>query len=168
MSRKPAETVTLNEFAADWGVTVRTVTNWIAEGMPHRAGGKGQRRVVRSEANAWVREREREAAEAESDAPADLAEAERRYQLARAEKVELEVRRARGELVTVEEAAAPVEAMLAQLRAQMVTIPQRWAPTLLACKALPEITGKLDGLVAELMTTLAADDDDPTETEEAA
>lgn len=58
MSRKAAKTVHLQEFADDHGVTVRTVTNWIAEGMPHR-NVRGERRVVRAEGNAWRLDRER-------------------------------------------------------------------------------------------------------------
>ncbi len=61
MARKAAKTVHLQEFADDHGVTVRTVTNWIAAGMPHRTY-RGERRVVRSEANAWRLARERERA----------------------------------------------------------------------------------------------------------
>lgn len=61
MARKAAHTVHLQEFADDHGVTVRTVTNWIAEGMPYRTH-RGERRVVRSEANAWRIDRERERA----------------------------------------------------------------------------------------------------------
>lgn len=54
---KAAKSVHLQEFADDHGVTVRTVTNWIAEGMPHRTV-RGERRVVRREANVWRIERE--------------------------------------------------------------------------------------------------------------
>lgn len=56
---KPAASIALNEFADDHGVTVRTVTNWLAAGMPHRTV-RGERRVVRVEANRWLRERDRE------------------------------------------------------------------------------------------------------------
>jgi len=57
-------TVSLSEFADDHGVTLRAVQKWIAEGMPHRNGG-GERRVVRRDANRWLREREREQAKSE-------------------------------------------------------------------------------------------------------
>lgn len=150
--RKPAETVSLSAFASDWGVTVRTVTNWLAEGMPCRTVD-GQRRVVRSEANAWVRAKA--ADEAAPDEPENLAAAQLRYEAARAEKVELEVRRARGELVTVDDATKAVEAMLEQLRSQLQTLPQRWAPGVLGCKSLAEVTAKLDQAVTEAMTSLS-------------
>lgn len=55
---KAAKTVHLQEFADDHGVTIRTVTNWLAEGMPHRTL-RGERRVVRKEGNAWLIERAR-------------------------------------------------------------------------------------------------------------
>lgn len=53
---KAAPTIHLQEFADDHGVTIRSVTNWLAEGMPHRTY-RGERRVVRKDANAWVVER---------------------------------------------------------------------------------------------------------------
>lgn len=58
---KAAKTIHLQEFADDHGVTIRTVTNWIADGMPYRTV-RGERRVVRSEANVWRIERERQRA----------------------------------------------------------------------------------------------------------
>ena len=146
------ETVALSQFAKDWGVTIRTVQNWITDGMPHRTVD-GERRVVRSDANAWVRARAEEAAQ--PDAPEDIAAAQLRYESARAEKLELEVRRARGELVTVDEAAGAVEAKLAALRSQLTTFPQRLAPVVLGCKTLAEVTAKLDQAMAEAMTSIS-------------
>jgi len=58
---KAAKTIHLQEFADDHGVTIRTVTNWIAEGMPYRTV-RGERRVVRAEANPWRIDRERQRA----------------------------------------------------------------------------------------------------------
>jgi phage terminase Nu1 subunit (DNA packaging protein) len=54
---KAAPDVSLEDFADDHGVTVRTVTNWINEGMPHRDKPRLGRRVVRRQANAWLLER---------------------------------------------------------------------------------------------------------------
>lgn len=64
---KAATTTHLADFADDHGVTIRTVTNWLADGMPYR-NVRGERRVVRREANAWLLDRaKRKAAERERD-----------------------------------------------------------------------------------------------------
>lgn len=150
--RKPSPTVSLSEFAADWGVTVRTVTNWLAAGMPCRTVD-GKRTVVRSEANAWVREQA--AAEEAAKDPANEAEAKARKLAAEARLAELELAAKEGTMVTVEDAAQAVEAKLEGLRSSLVTLPQRIAPVVLGCKTLAEVTAKLDAAVAEAMTSIA-------------
>lgn len=84
------ETVSVAQFAKDWGVTPRRVQQWIQEGMPHRMRGNGAATIVRHEANAWLLEREEKKGRVEEDrakirrlrAEADLKEAEARERLA--------------------------------------------------------------------------------------
>ena len=87
--------------------------------------------------------------------PESLSEAEQRYESARAEKLELDVERMRGNLVTVDEATKAMEEKLALLRSALVTLPQRIAPVVLGCKTLAEVTAKLDAAVSEAMTSIA-------------
>lgn len=150
--RKPSPTVSLSEFAADWTVTVRTVTNWLAAGMPCRTVD-GKRTVVRSEANAWVREQA--AAEEAAKDPANEAEAKARKLAAEARLAELELAQREGVMVTVEDAARVMEEKLAPLRSALVTLPQRVAPQVMGCKTVAEVTAKLDAAMAEAMTSIA-------------
>lgn len=150
--KKPAETVSLSEFAADWKVTVRTVTNWLADGMPSRMVD-GQRRVVRSEANAWKLAKAE--AEVVTKDPTSEAEARARKLAAEARLAELELAGREGSMVAVDEAVGAVESRLAALRSQLVTLPARVAPVVLGCKTLAEVTGKLDAAVAEAMASIA-------------
>lgn len=64
---KAATTIHLQDFADDHGVVIRTVTNWIAEGMPFRTH-RGERRVVRKEANAWLLDRAKQKGRASGQA----------------------------------------------------------------------------------------------------
>lgn len=103
MSRKAAPSVHLQEFADDHGVTVRTVTNWIADGMPHRTW-RGERRVVRSEGNAWRLDKEREraankAAGGRLDKDVEMAKRIRVDRMIR----ELELKKRLGSLIPVEQ-----------------------------------------------------------------
>lgn len=99
MARKPAATVALAEFAGDHDSDVRTVTRWIQEGMPHRRVGS-ERRIVRSEANKWLRGMERERARAETS-PDEAVERARKLR-AEADIKEDERDEKRGKLVPVE------------------------------------------------------------------
>jgi hypothetical protein len=93
------ETVALADFAADHGVTVRTVTNWIAAGMPHRTT-RGERRVVRAEANRWLKADIHAKARAEV-APSEADERARKLRF-EADLKELELQERRAFLVPAE------------------------------------------------------------------
>lgn len=148
MSRKPSPTVTLSEYAADWGVSVRTVTNWIAEGMPCRMVD-GARRVVRSDANAWQKGKAEEKAP-----PTNEAEARARKLAAEARLAELELEREEGKVIAAEDVERAWAAMAHDLRAQLLTLPQRWAPGLLGCKGLPDMTARIEAALQEAMAAL--------------
>lgn len=145
---KPRETITLSEFARDHGVGPSTVTAWVQDGMPCRMVD-GQRRIVRAEANPWVRDKVQPRGR-----PTDKSEAGARKLAAEARLAELELEEAEGRMVTVDDATAEVQAAYEQVRSQLVTLPQRWAPALLACKTLAQMTTRLDEAVREAMTAL--------------
>src|ERR1044071_2561940 len=98
------------------------------------------------------KELDRVAREEAKSGPAS--DAELRYDTARARKMELEVAHLEGSLVTVEEAARPVDAMLTRLRSQLITLPQRWAPQLVGLGTIPKVQGVLSQAIEETMLTL--------------
>ncbi|MCC7132489.1 MAG: terminase small subunit [Gemmatimonadales bacterium] len=148
-------TVSVTEFAADHGLTSRRVQQWIAEGMPYRDEG-GNRRIVRAEANRWIREKERDEA-TKAATPDSTDDAERRKATADAQLAELRLARETGQVVPIDEATKAVEDMLGQLRAQLLTLPARWAPRMVGLKTLQEATLTIEGAVHEAMTALATD-----------
>lgn len=90
-------TVSVAEFAADHGLTAMAVGDWIRKGMPCRSIS-GLRRLVRRDANKWLRESIRETAR--SDTPDEAAERARKLR-AEADLKELELAERRGLLVPV-------------------------------------------------------------------
>jgi phage terminase Nu1 subunit (DNA packaging protein) len=65
--------VTAGELAELMGVSVRTVKNWTAAGMPSETWGMRARRYLPSEATAWARARmHRQPAPRLATRPADL------------------------------------------------------------------------------------------------
>lgn len=89
----------------------------------------------------------------------DFDEVRTRKMAAEAEMVELELGRERGRLVTVEDAAREVTAMLDGLRSNLLAFPAKHAHRLVGCKTIAEVTAKLEPAVHELMTVLASDEE---------
>lgn len=98
MGRKAPPTVSIAEFAEDHGKGIRTVQLWIKEGMPYR-DQRGERRIVRADANRWLLERVKARAEpAGGDAPSEKLERARKTR-AEADLKELDLRERLGTLV---------------------------------------------------------------------
>ena len=148
-----SKTIALSEFAADHGLTLIRVQQWIAEGMPYRQVD-GARMVVRSEANKWVRQRERASGE-ESAAPKDLEEADKRKAMADAQLAELKLLREQGKGVSIEETEKAVGDLLGALRAQLLATPTRESHRIVGLRSLAEATAALDAIIYDLMTSLS-------------
>lgn len=155
MSKPASATVSLPEFAADHAVTPRTVRNWVDRGMPCRLVD-GERRVVRSQANQWLRAYDREQAQATKQ-PAKLNASRARKLEAEARLVEMDLQEREGRLVPIEETRRVVSGLFTRLRAQMLPFPQRWAPQLAAAATITEAERLLTTGIHELMATLSGD-----------
>ena len=149
-------TITSAEFAADHGVSLRRVQQWIAEGMPYR-DVNGERRIARVDANKWLRAYEREQAEARAKKPSGLVESEERKAAADAQLAELKLAREQGQVVEIEETRRTVAAMLTQLRAQLLSLPARWAPKVVGIKTVAEASLTLEAAIHEALTALSAE-----------
>ena len=103
--------------------------------------------------NANLRKRERDKAEADAQR-GGLDEAQTRKTTADAQLAELKVALANRTVIPIDEAAAILDSALAQLRSQLVTLPQRWAPMLVGQPTIAAATAQLDKALAELMATL--------------
>lgn len=104
--------------------------------------------------NVNLRRRERDLAKREAE-PSDLADAERREAIARARLAEIKVDVEERRLVPIEEAAKAMERMLGDLRAQLLTFPQRVAPGLVGLKSIVAVQTKLDEAIGETMKALS-------------
>jgi hypothetical protein len=137
------------------GITPQALGKWAARpGAPVQTAKNGERRYLWPDFPRW-REHELDRQARQESKPENTAEAERRYETARALKMEMEVAILQGEYIAVDDAAKATEHMLAQLRAQLLTLPQRWAPALVGLKTIPEVAQKLDSAVGEAMESLA-------------
>lgn len=156
MAPRP-KTIPLKEFADDHGLTLRRIQQWIAEGMPYREVS-GARRVVRADANRWVREREREQEREtvmKAIAPSSLEEAEKRKAIADAQLAELKLERERGNLIPLALHGERLARILERVRARLVAIPGKVAPQLIGVETAPAAQALVNDAVSEALEELS-------------
>lgn len=146
----------LKTLAALSGLSVRMLA-YIRKQEPnvllYRENGKGVEFDIPA-CNTNLRKRERQMALKDAE-PKDFEEARTRKMAAEARLAELEQARMEGRTVDVEEAARTVDGVLAQLRAQLVTFPQRWSPRLVGVPTITKVQGVLEEAIDETMRTLS-------------
>lgn len=155
--------VTQKELANLLGLTARQVANLVERGMPSVAGD-GRREYDAPACIAWYRDAK--IAEAVADAGPDTLDAQRtRKTAAEARLAELELARLEGSMLTVEDAAREVDALLDRLRSVLLSFTSRHAHLLVGKRTIPEVAAVLDPAVGDLMAALV---EAGTVTEEAA
>lgn len=146
----------LNELVEMSGLSLRTL-QYIRKQEPnvlvYREKGKRVEYDIPA-CNTNLRKRERDLAVKEAE-PTDLKDAQTRKMAAEARLAEIEVALAEGRVVTVEETAKRVQDDYAAVRAQLLTLPQRWAPQLVVVKTILEAQTKLEQAVAETMSRIS-------------
>lgn len=113
------------DLAAHMGVTTVTIDNWRRDGMPVLV--KGSRGVEwqfdLAEVIKWRLDKAR--AEAAGDAPDDLAQIEKRTAQAKMLTAELELAKKRGEVAPIRDFERAQAKVFAQIRANVMNVPQR-------------------------------------------
>lgn len=104
----------------------------------------------------YVAEREKRVREAAK--PADFEAARARKMAAEAELAEVELARARREVVTVEDSAAALGAILDRVRAQLLALPPRLGVAAVGVRSVAEGTARMEPLIHEMLETLSAGD----------
>lgn len=167
-----AELLTRTELAARFGVDVRTITNWLAAGLPQRMRSSSP---VYSwpECLKWREQQIREDARATREVAGDegmkteMAELRLRTARAEAESAELELAERRGKLVTVDFMASEFARITDNIRAELLKIPAAWTGPLDGCTTTAERQIVLQDAVNAILPQLgaAADDDgEPADT----
>lgn len=171
-SKGKGQTLNRGEVAAFFGVTPPTVDGWVRAGCPVKKGQRGVASEFNSaEVAAFLREKARQ--EGSGTALADEAELKRRKLAAEAEKAELEVAKAKGEVAPIREFERVQAAMMAGIRANVLNVPARAVLQLLGCtdeiefktKLRAELTLALE-TAAEADLELGDEDEDDLETAE--
>lgn len=141
------------ELAEHMGVSVVTIDNWRRDGMPYVAGGsKGVAWTFDlAEVVKWYGDKR--AAQAAGDAPSDLDEIERRTAQAKMQMAELELAKKRGEVAAIRDFERAQAKAFAEIRTNVMNVPQRVVLQLLGCTDETEFKAKLR---AELTLALQA------------
>lgn len=112
-------------LADHFGVSLPTVDRWIKDGMPvKQRGARGiEWKFDLAACIAWWGDRR--ARDAAGDAPGDLAEIEKRTAQAKMLRAELELAKERGEVAPIRDFERAWAKAFAQIRANIMNVPQR-------------------------------------------
>lgn len=149
--------VTLEEVAAWYGRTKRTVEGWVSNGMPvvKRGGPKKATIVDSSAVHEWLISRAVCDALPPESTARKYEEARARKMTADAERSEMERDTMRGELVEVDVAVSMVADRLQTIRARLLNLPTKAAVKLAACRTREEVVERLDLEIQELLRELS-------------
>ena len=114
-----------SDLSAHMGVSLPTIDRWVKEGCPVvQRGRRGVEWVFDlPEVIRWWGNRCVEAAS--GDSPSDLAEIERRTALAKMQQAELTLAKAKGEVAPIREFERAQAKVFAEIRANIMNVPQR-------------------------------------------
>lgn len=165
-------TASTADVMARFDVTQPTVSNWTRDGCPHSRDGEGKRAPFLfdlDEVSRWVKRERRSIVKASRDDSAESSEiatleltharAKCRKDLAAAEKAELELDKARGKLVDVEEVKQGQLDRIARARAVLLGIPSSLAPDL-AGESVEDIERCLSDAIHNALMELSKDPDE--------
>lgn len=126
------ETVGQAEICRIFGVSSTTFASWMKSGAPYiEKGAKGRQwKVNTKEISDWLRARELEL-RGELESVGDERELKRRKLAAEAAKIELELARARGELVPLKQLERALANTFAEVKTNMRAVPSRVATALI-------------------------------------
>lgn len=158
-------------LAEMFGVALPTVDGWVRQGVPVvQRGGRGRQwEFDTADVANWIRDKA--VAEATGDVQADEAELKRRKLQAETTKAELELAKAKGEVATIRDFERAQAAAFAQIRANIMNVPQRVVIQLLGETDESEFKRKLRAELTLALETAAAADlvmDGSDETDNAA
>jgi len=153
------------ELCSIMGVTPPTVDGWVRNGCPIKK--KGSRGVAATfntaDVMTWLRDKARE--EASGTTLADEGELKRRKLAAEAEKAELELAKAKGEVAPVREFERATASLMAIIRQNVMQVPGRIVMQLIGCTDETEFKTKLRSELVLALESAAEEDLDQEEDE---
>lgn len=119
------QAVTRSGLADIFGVALPTVDGWVRQGVPYvQRGGRGKEwRFDTADVAQWLRDKA--VTDATGETQTDEAELRRRKLQAETAKAELELAKARGKVATIRDFERAQAAAFAQIRANVMNVPQR-------------------------------------------
>jgi phage terminase Nu1 subunit (DNA packaging protein) len=140
-------------------ITPPTVTEYVARGMPYRQQGrKGLPWLFAvNECVAWVRQQDR--ANSVED-PTSIDEARLRREVAEATLKEIELAKARSQVVDVQAVADAVGDMLGNVRARLLALGPKLAPLVYRSETLPEVRQVIDDGIHDVLSEISGAYDD--------
>lgn len=154
------------ELCSIMGVTPPTVDGWVRNGCPIKQ--KGSRGVAATfntaEVMKWLRDKARE--EASGTSLADESELKRRKLAAEAEKAELDLAKAKGDVAPIREFERATASLMAAIRANVMNVPGRAVLQLLGETNEMEFKTKLRAELVLALETAAEEDLELSEEDE--
>lgn len=154
--QKQKEILTLEQCARLLGKTAPTIKTYVGKGMPCLQEGSNNVpwQFDKEDVLVWF-SNFRKVNTGNGDETYD--EARTRKVIAEATLAELEVKRAIGQLVAVDDVADVVAAEYARVRAGLMNFSSKWAPQLVGMQSIEEVVQVLEKAVNEVLTELQAD-----------
>lgn len=156
-------TVSEAELARVLGVTRPAVTQWRQAGCPYRRRG-GRYEYVVAEVVDWRLDRAK--AEKRDEAAPDEARERARKLRAEADRAELELARARGELVPVAEFTDALDDAFSRVRAKLLAVPtehEHRFPELPVRERVKRLKAMVDAVLVDLEEASDVPEDGPSE-----
>lgn len=157
----PSQAISKRVFSETFGVGEKQLERLFLQGMPHK---KDANRVTipMPAGRTWYYDYLVQKGRTQA-APRSIDEARRRKEAAEAEMSELELAKARQELVVVEDFRTAVAEAFGRVRAKILNLPPRLAGVVVGVNTKPEALARIEPLVLEILAELHAADDVPTE-----
>lgn len=148
------------DVARLFGVTTKTITNWLKDDFPRTGRGKATKYPVQ-ECIEWYTERKIKDRLSRTEVGQEMLtekEAKARKASYEAALKEFELYELQGSLVRVESVTAHIDKIITQLKNSILSIPGAWSEQLLGLKDRTQAMELLDTLTRKFLDQLADED----------
>jgi len=158
--RNKAHELPKSEFATLFGMSEKQLERYCQLGMPHRKKS-GRVFIAMPEGRVWYHKHLEQKGESKAKPKGDRSAYIDRQAAAAAEMAEIELAKARAELMTVADFERLLGDAFARVRARLTNLPPRIAGIVLGAKTIQEAQARVEPLVREAMEELRRADDVP-------